>query len=69
MAAKLEEIHFYNFVALYLFVALHRTPAQSVYTSVFLSPKEQNSVTMEEGRNLLQKEEWNTVHCRRQVAL
>ena len=34
---------FLEFVALYLFVALHPTPAQSVYTSVFLSPIKQNS--------------------------
>ena len=35
---------FLQFVALYLFVALHLTPADSVYTSVFYSPMEQNSL-------------------------
>ena len=36
---------FLQFVAVYLFVALHLTPADTVYTctSVFLSPMEQNS--------------------------
>ena len=38
---------FLQFLALYLFVALHLTPAEGMYTSVFLSPM----ATMEEERN------------------